>query len=106
MRNDATPNVKTLATSFLKILRRWRVCEPLEDGDSNGVDIFSAPRDRYGVAARFVVIIRLHGTGGVQDISKWALHSDIHREPRDARARYVIPANYLLGYFYIQYIRE
>lgn len=33
------------------------------------VHIFSRlPRDRDGVAAQFVVIIRLHGTGGVEGI--------------------------------------
>lgn len=67
------------------------------------VHIFSRHRD--GVATQFVVIIRLHGTGGVEGIQN-GFPCAVDRRDVRCRARYVIPANYLLRYFYIQYIRE
>lgn len=78
-------------------------CACLEK-NPNGAHIFSVSRDRDGVGSRFVIIIRLHGTGGVEDIRNGfpcVIHGDVRHW-----ARYVISANYLLRYFYIQYIRE
>lgn len=69
------------------------------------VYIFSRFREiAMGVGTQFVVIIRLHGTGRVGDIRNglpFATHSRVRHW-----AQYVISANYLLRYFYIQYIRE
>lgn len=66
--------------------------------------IFSVSRDSDGVGTRFMGYYSFTRTGRVEDIRNgfpFTIHGGVRRW-----ARYVIPANYLLRYFYIQYIRE
>lgn len=55
------------------------MCVSLEK-NPNGAHIFSVSRDHDGVGSRFMVIIRLHGTGGVEDIRNgfpYAVHGGV-----------------------------
>jgi len=64
----------------------------------NGTHIFSASRDCDRVAAQFVVIIRLHGTGGVGGIRNGFPHA-INTETCDAELDMLFQRTIYLGTF-------